>query len=663
MCGYTTPVKAVRKQLKEKRGGATDARLVCVVTVPPGKRKKNFRLPSKEDIASVRRSADKLRQLETKYGVEPALTPNEKLPPHGTLGFRVQPYGVEKWKDIFTPRQLLALVTFKNLVRQYIDSLPDKDHDIRHSLTVAFTTVINRLADQNASLCTWMLSSNSAHVFALWALPMVSDFAEVNPLAGVGGSPNYAIRRISKAIDELTFPYCGQRTVAQHDAEALPLPDDSAAALITDPPYYDAIPYAALLDFFVVWMKRVFENGGAINLEDGLNPKSNECIVDKNHGKDKSYFEHKMERSLSDARRVVAPWGVGVIVFAHKSTTGWEAQLEALLRAGWVVTASWPIDTEKGSRRRAIGSAALASSVHLVCRPRKNYDGSLREGDIGDWRLVLEELPRRIHLWMSRLAEEGVVGADAIFSCIGPALEIFSKHSRVERSDGSPVSLRNYLEHVWAAVAREALNMVFEGADASGFEEDARLTAMWLWTIMADVPKNGDNNQNRDTTVKSSQGYVLEFDAARKIAQGLGVHLDGMDHVVEIKKGRARLLSVAERSNYLLGKVKGEIPMRKSKKAGQLDLFAGKKGIDDDAHWFAEAFKVGTTTLDCVHQGMILFAADRGDALRRFITDDGVGKRPRFWYLAQALSALYPSNTDEKRWVDGMLARKKSFGF
>ena len=117
----------------------------------------------------------------------------------------------------------------------------------------------------------------------------------------------------------------------------------------------------------------------------------------------------------------------------------------------------------------AQGQARLASSVHLVCRPRENPDGSVRTDEIGDWRDVLQELPRRIHEWMPRLAEEGVVGADAIFACLGPALEIFSRYSRVEKASGETVTLKEYLEQVWAAVAKEALAMIFTGRRRHGF--------------------------------------------------------------------------------------------------------------------------------------------------------------------------------------------------
>src|SRR5205814_10314122 len=118
------------------------------------------------------------------------------------------------------------------------------------------------------------------------------------------------------------------------------------------------------------------------------------------------------------------------------------------------------------------------SSVHVVCRPKGKSDGMARLDNVGDWRDVLAELPRRLHEWMPRLAAEGVVGADSIFACLGPALEIFSRHSRVEKASGDSVTLSEYLEHVWAAVAKEALAQVFKDADTVGFEPDARITAM-----------------------------------------------------------------------------------------------------------------------------------------------------------------------------------------
>jgi len=275
---------------------------------------------------------------------------------------------------------------------------------------------------------------------------------------------------------------------------------------------------------------------------------------------------------------------------------------------------------------------------------------------------------------MPRLAEEGVVGADAIFACLGPSLEIFSRYSHVEKANGDRVGLKEYLIYVWAAVAKEALAMVFKGADASGFEEDARLTAIWLWTLFAEQSADdegsvgeADPEDDDEKGGTQTKGYILEYDAARKISQGLGAHLESLSSLVEIKGDIARLLLVAERTRRLFGNDENEAPAQKRKrKSPQLELgFAEElEQVEEAGAWGAKgAPPAGLTVLDRVHQSMILFAAGRGEALRRFLVDEGVGRDERFWRLSQVLSFLYPKTSDEKRWIDGVLARKKGLGF
>ena len=284
---------------------------------------------------------------------------------------------------------------------------------------------------------------------------------------------------------------------------------------------------------------------------------------------------------------------------------------------------------------------------------------------------------------MPRLADEGVVGADAIFACLGPALEIFSRYSRVEKASGEVVKLREYLEQVWAAVSTEALSMIFRDADAAGLESDARFTAIVLWTLGgggtgsgepdgsdADDAEDNDAEEETPKGKAAKGGYTLEYDAARKIAQGLGVNLEQIDSVVEVKGDKARLRPVSERGATLFGKAeKAEAANKKrGKKATQKKLFdkdAEEGGGKTETMAFGDgaAATPGVTALDRVHQAMLLFAGGRADALKRFIVEDGVGGDARFWKLAQSLSALYPAGSDEKRWVDGVLARKKSFGF
>lgn len=347
--------------------------------------------------------------------------------------------------------------------------------------------------------------------------------------------------------------------------------------------------------------------------------------------------------------------------------------LAAMIAAGWNITASWPVDTEMAERLRARNSATLSSSVHLVCRPRTG-------AEVGDWRDLLAELPKRMHEWMPRLANEGVVGADAIFACLGPALEIYSRYSHVEKANGDAVLLREYLEHVWGAVAKEALSTIFHNADAAGLEPDARLTAMWLWTVGGGAPTaNGKSNGDADdesaneddeggSKPAASGGFALEFDAARKIAQGLGIHLEQSESIVEIKGNTARLLPVAERTRNLFGKDADAGPSggRKKKKPQQKSLFQELDAAEESGGWQGlkglKGPPPGATVLDRLHQAMILFGAQRAELLKRFLVEEGIGKEARFWKLAQSLAALYPPGTDERRWVEGVLARKKGLG-
>ena len=704
VCGHTTPVTSVRRQLKGRRGGAADARLFCVVTTRRDEQGRFYRLRTECDLEAVRKAAAELDKRKQTHQDLLSLVPDEPLPPQGTLGFRVQLYGMEEWGDLFTPRQALALTTLARHVREVGKQMDDEwtreskqrekagigcgfgDNIIRMEIAelavvvqVILAQAVNKQADYDSSLCSWHYHDREKvnHTFHRQAIPIVWDFVEPVFFGSGAGSWPGLLKWTMQALEN-PLALNSVAITQQANAALHPLSDDSSQAFISDPTYYDAVPYADLSDFFYVWLKRTLPPSVADAFAAPLTPKDDECIVDEVKGKDRAYFERTMAQAMAEGRRVLHPSGIGVVVFAHKSTAGWEAQLQAMVDAGWTMTGSWPIDTEMGTRLRAQNSAALASSVHLVCRPRENTDGSLQADNIGDYRDVLHELPQRIREWMPRLAAEGVVGADAIFACLGPALEIFSRYTRVEKVSGEEVLLREYLEHVWAAVSKEALNMIFAGADATGFEADARLTAMWFWTLSAGDGSNSDkadvqaddqeeSDDEQSDKTKTATGYTLEFDAARKIAQGLGAHLEDLNAVVEIKGDKARLLPVAERSRFLFGKNEDGSPQQSKqgrKKKAQLVMFEGLKGDEGNGGVGDNlTLKAGATTLDRVHQSMLLFAAGRGEALKRFLVEDGVGRDQRFWRLADALSKLYPMSSDEKRWVDGVLARKKGLGF
>jgi putative DNA methylase len=682
LCGYTTPASNVRGQFSNRKGGADDALLVAVVVNRPGVKGRVYRLPSVSDLEPPRAALETLKHLLAGSRALIPDIPDEELPYLRSI-FNVKLIGINEWGHLFSGRQKLSFIQFLKAITSAHDSMTGKyrDQDFAKAIVTILAIGLDKLIDSNSSICRWRPTSEDiGNTFGRQALGIVWDFAEINVFSGSSRDWEHSIDGCLNAV-RVAGCSSSAGTAVQASASSHPFPDDVSQLVFTDPPYYDSVPYADLSDFFYVWLKRSIGRFYPELFGERLSPKQAEIVQLSERNQIYSYktkenYENLMMSAMAEAKRILCHEGIGVVVFAHKQTDAWESQLQAMVNAGWVITSSWPIDTEKVSRLRAMNSAALASSIHLVCRPRQDHN------TIGDWRDVLQELPTRIHDWMPRLAEEGVVGADAIFACLGPALEVFSRFSRVEKMSGDAVTLKEYLSEVWAAVAKEALTMIFSGADVTGFEEDARLTAMWLWTL-----KTGDGNSNgkhddetagEDDDVSKAEGkkgkgltgFSLEYDAARKIAQGLGAHLENLSHLVAVQGETAVLLPVAARSRYLFGKDAPETTKTASrKKSMQLAFdFVGELGkIEKESTSGLAADplkgKAGSTTLDQLHQSMLLFAAGRTEAVKRLLVEDGIGRNPLFWRLAQAMSALYPTATDEKRWVDGVLARKKSMGF
>jgi len=429
--GFTTPVAHVKEQLKARRGGSSDARLVCVVTERPGIRGRFYRLPTDGDLEVVLAAQKKLERLNKTNVEKLTLVPCESTEHYHTFVNRGPIYGMTRWCDYFNTRQALALTMIVRLAQRVSGQ---HYNDLSENLGIATRTclalAVDRMADKNATLTVWNnVGEKIEHVFGRQALPMTWDFPEVGIFSTSTGNWMSHVELVAKCLEHnLRTDNIG--SIEQVSATKLPLPDDSALGFITDPPYYYSVQYADLSDFFYVWLKRTLSNIHSSLFKNELTPKSDEIIVQSpghqyvSDGKNSAFYESMMQKAMNEGRRVLAPAGIGIVVFAHKSTAGWEAQLKSMIDAGWVITGSWPIDTERPGRVIAIDRAVLASSIHLVCRPRENPDGSLRTDDVGDWRDVLAELPKRIHEWMPRLAEEGVVGADAIFACLGPALEI-----------------------------------------------------------------------------------------------------------------------------------------------------------------------------------------------------------------------------------------------
>ncbi len=376
-----------------------------------------------------------------------------------------------------------------------------------------------------------------------------------------------------------------------------------------------------------------------------------------------------MAAAFAEGRRILREDGIGSVVFAHKTTEGWEALLSGMIRGGWTITGSWPIATEMATRLRARNSAALATSVHLICRPRPD------DARIGDWAEVLRELPPRVAAWIERLQSEGIRGADLVFACIGPALEIFSRYRTVETPEGREVGLPEYLEKVWEVVGRAALGQVLGNGDTTtgALEEDARLTALFLWTFESTEAgeENGKQGDGDDEAIAkvAAKGFSLPFDVVRRIAQPMGIDLDvWTDRIIVQDKGVVRLLPVSERAKALFGEdgtraaadwiesdasgdLQGKLfpemaaaPKKKARSRTKKAILGGD----------AELQSPDATTLDRVHAAMLLQASGQANALRRLLSAEQ-DRGPDFLRLANALSALYPKGCEEKRLLDAML--------
>ena len=297
-CGYTTPVARVREQLKARRGGANTARLFCIVTTKSTQVGRAYRLPNDNDLKCVKLASEELAKRIKAHSGPFSLVPDEPTPMGGGSGagraFSQRNYGMNDFADLFTDRQLLALSTLAQLV-QKAGKLPihENDKNLGSAVQTCLALALSWLADRTCSLCTWRPQADQEkveHVFTRQALPMTWDFAEGTFLSDRTAGWNDAYEPPAKLIEAFSALQLHAGSASACSATSHPLPDDSANLFVTDPPYYDAVPYSDLSDFFYVWLKRCLPSADAVPFSTSLTPKSDECIVDEVKGKDFSLF-------------------------------------------------------------------------------------------------------------------------------------------------------------------------------------------------------------------------------------------------------------------------------------------------------------------------------------------------------------------------------------
>ncbi|RLF38222.1 MAG: DNA methylase, partial [Thermoplasmata archaeon] len=357
VCGHVIEAKNVRRQFQEGKAGQ---RMIAVVLHSKNRKGKFYRIATEEDMKAYREAEkyleEKRQKLMQEWGIDPV--PDESLPPKETLGFRVQRYGMWTWGSLFNSRQKLALITFVEKVRQAYEKMIEEGYDKEYAKAVVSYLAIgvNNTGEKNNSISRWANTKETiAGSFSRQALPMVWDYFESNSFSESTGDWLNSIEynlNVAKHCSFLNY----SSEVFQFSATELPFPSDYFDAVFTDPPYYDNVPYSYLSDFFYVWLKRCLGDLYPDLFSTPLTPKSKEIVAythDKTWEEGKRFFEDMLKKSFREIYRVLKPNGIATIVYAHKTTEGWETVINALLDSGLIVTASWPIHTEMQARLRA----------------------------------------------------------------------------------------------------------------------------------------------------------------------------------------------------------------------------------------------------------------------------------------------------------------------
>jgi len=488
-CPCCDAISTMADLRNEGRAGRLGERMTAAVV--DGQQGKEYRLPTDVEVAAASVDEEDLRALfaEIPFGLPEEPTPDEKA-----LGMRIPRYGFDTWRKLFTNRQLLALGTIVRATRNGADVTVGYPEEWREALAMNLSCVLSKLTDFNSATCSWALSRETVRqTFARFALPMVWDNCEVNPLSASSGSFESMMDWLARYTDHATAALVGAPPTSVEARSAIRLQDEGVDLICTDPPYYDAIPYSDLMDFFYVWLRRALHGlspemdaafaaplGPKWNPEASSGKGDGELIDDASRFRgdreaSKRNYEDGMARAFGRFHHALRPDGRLVIVFANKQPDAWETLVSALIRAGFVACGSWPIQSERLNRQRSLASAALSSSIWLVCRRRP---ADARPG----WdAAVLAEMRSNITESLRRFWDAGIRGPDFVWAATGPALEAFSRHPVVKKADSpsETLSVADFLRQVRRIVVTFVVNRLLEAEPGAPTELDD-LTTYYL---------------------------------------------------------------------------------------------------------------------------------------------------------------------------------------
>jgi putative DNA methylase len=518
-CGTAVDADYIKKEALAGRLGLTALAGVFVKSSGRGREyhgSSSLPLPVESDLA----------RIEEELRVD---APTESLPEKLSGGMCTL-YGLTRYCDLFTRRQEATLRALAQGIGEQYERMRGKGMTEEHAKAVCayLALALDRVVERSNSLCVWHSGRETAeNSTARQALPMTWDFPEANPFGGSSGDVRRYVENVAAIAGSLAKRGGIPADVRRASATELPYGPGTFDAVVTDPPYYDYIFYADLSDFFYVWLKRAIGELFPEHFSGELTPKRRELIAAQHrHGSDGSareFYEGEMTSAFREVYRVLSQDGPLVCVYAHKTTRGWSALVEAMRQAGFTITEAWPIETELSNALKG-GTASLASSIFLVARKRG-------EGDVGSYGDVLAELDSIVDERLHRLTEAGVSGSDLVVATMGAGLRAFTRHSSVELPNGEEVPAESFLEDVQSRVLNAVLGQVHGLSNGVGAIDPAT-----RYYVIA----------------RYSFGYAdIEFDEANNLARSAGVELDeltdGRASLAKLSKGKVHLCDYSER--------------------------------------------------------------------------------------------------------------------
>ena len=461
---------------------------------------------------------------------EPTWRPRGKIP-EKALGISLQNYGFDHWHQLYTERQLTALTTFSDLLREVHHAIIVDGGDNLYASTVCtyLTFVIGRIADSGCMFATWSSTWHKiCHAFSLPALPMVWDFAEANLFSSSTRNWLSQVEWVAKVVERFPAEVNNGKSY-QADASTTVHAMD-APAIITDPPYYDNIGYADLSDFFYIWLRPLLRDTYPELFGSMMTPKDEEIIASPRFEDTAQRFEKLLSKTLLRIQKYCSGEFPTSIFYAYKqqkeeqdgnTSTGWETMLTAVVSAGFQIVSTWPMRTELANRHRGIGSNALASSILLVCRPRQEDAPIIERNDF------LQELKKVMPPALDRLTRiANIRPVDLAQAAIGPGMEVYSRYSKVTRISGEIVPIREVLKEI----NREITN--YHEKETGELDPESQFCLTWL----------------------KQHGYMEgNFGDADVLSKAKDVDIDTMHDKVLLKDpGKVRLLrseEYAEREN------------------------------------------------------------------------------------------------------------------